>query len=83
MVRIAALLCTALALAFAGCSTLGPRPGGTGSGRDEERVCTMEQATGSHQLREVCRTPAQLEEEREEAEDLLHRGIRQGEIVIY
>jgi len=83
MMRIAALRCTALALAFAGCASLRPVPGRPGADPDEERICVMERATGSHQFQEVCRTRAQIERERDEAEEMLHRGIQRGEIVIY
>ncbi len=83
MMRIAAPLSTALALALAGCASLHPVPGQPGVDPDAERVCTMERTTGSHQLQEVCRTRLQIEKERDEAEEMLHRGLQRGEIVIY
>jgi hypothetical protein len=46
-------------------------------------TCRMEQVTGSHIARQVCRTEEDRELERLKAERLLHRGLQQGVIVIH
>lgn len=78
----AVIPCCALALALAGCASVRPLPAHS-SGDPDERLCSVERPTGSHQYREVCRTREELERERERAEHLLHRGLQVGEIIIY
>ena len=46
-------------------------------------TCELEQSTGSHIARQVCRTAEERELERAKAESLLHRGLQQGIIVIH
>jgi hypothetical protein len=46
-------------------------------------TCEMEQSTGSHISHQVCRSQEELDRERLKADNLLHRGLQQGIIVIH
>lgn len=96
MSRLAAACVVALGLA--GCTTLRavpagplgqPKPLGLAivqpgePGPEDVVTCEIEQKTGSHIARRVCRTAGDRERERDKAESLLHRGLQQGIIVIH
>ena len=42
----------------------------------ERLICRNERPTGSHLSKRVCRTAAQIEEEREEAKRSIQRGVK-------
>jgi len=46
-------------------------------------TCEMEQKTGSHIARQVCRSAEDREREHDKAEALLHRGLQTGVIFIH
>ncbi|HVE86905.1 MAG TPA: hypothetical protein VND93_28815 [Myxococcales bacterium] len=96
MRRIAMTCMGAAALLLGGCASMRAAPRGplgqaqplgwpvvAGANPGQEQVCTLEVPTGSHLPREVCRTRAELDREREQAEELLYLGFRRGEIIIY
>jgi hypothetical protein len=72
-------------LALAGCASLRPVPEEAlerSAAGEPSRTCRVEQETGSHIPREVCRTEAEDDQDREKAEEMLVRGIQRGVIVI-
>ncbi len=49
------------------------------AGSPDELICRTQRVTGSHMPVRVCRTRAQMEEERREAQEILRRTGRLGE----
>jgi hypothetical protein len=92
MARTLIALGSVLALASA-CATPAAPAGGTAqmkaqsgapplaaktAGEDEQKlVCQMERPVGSNISRKVCRTPEQIEQDREAAQEAM-RGVQQG-----
>jgi hypothetical protein len=69
----ALLLGTALALA-ACTSGSGQGPTTAQAGKSDGMICRMEQPTGSSISREVCRTPEQMEADRQAADDMFRKA---------
>jgi hypothetical protein len=72
--KLLTLTFTAATLALlSACSGTPSEQEGLASTNTDQRICTKEKKTGSNISRKVCRTPAQVEAEREDAKVLLRR----------